>query len=659
LRKLILFIFILFFTIQVSAYTVSIVDMQIEAEVYLNQNEIFKSISLFREIIARNPSYFETRLSISKAYFLLGEYNEALLHIQEAMRLNGSSMDAKILSARILTGQGSFSEARSTIDFILEEQENNIEAILSLAELEVAEGNILIAIELYNSALLKVPDNRKALISSIILFDSLKKNNISNTYVEQILLLYPEDAYVNFIASKHYFEIDDLKTSLIYGNRSYNIDPENSETIYLLSLLYTTNYEYELAVQLLEKSIKISRSDSFVWYLLGEIYLKLENVEKSVYSFGTALSYSPQSEISRIALENILLKYYSIDDPLRVKYADYHFNLANDLLEKNLASQARDEIRRGLLLYPHSINGQKLYADIMKTRGFLNNYFSVISRLSEDIPEDIDLADEVEIYSSIILDTVSEKWEMDQFFIESPRYNIDIFLNQSSIPLNPFNEGIHLGNYLVHILQGYEKINAEFHGFPSDYSRSFNISRSAKSDYFMIFTFKDTERSIWIEAEIFHSGTGSLLQTIPILKTGNQKVYLSLKNLSGILFHNLQTWGKIIDRKFNQILLDIGKMQGVEVEDTFYVIRDTDLEIKKDSIGLNFDPSSILGEVSITKTDDLVSEGILKKYNFFDLINSGDLLIKRTEEMTFPEDPQLRVQKDLPADLYKAIIGTR
>jgi hypothetical protein len=89
----------------------------------------------------------------------------------------------------------------------------------------------------------------------------------------------------------------------------------------------------------------------------------------------------------------------------------------------------------------------------------------------------------------------------------------------------------------------------------------------------------------------------------------------------------------------------------------FYIIRNDDLSLKKDSIGLDFDPKQLLGEVEVTKTDDLLSEGILKKYNFFDLINPGDSLIKKTDTMDFTQNEDTQENKNLSFDLYKSIIS--
>lgn len=641
----------------VMAQTPSLIELQKEAETTFLENDIYQSIAIFKEIIKKNPSYFDARLGIAEAYLVLEEYEEASIHVSKAIFLNRGSIEAKILYGRILTGQGDFLKAGSFYISILKEQPNNTGALLASAELEVAEGNILKALELYKNALKKSPGNRKALISSIILFDSMNEITISETYIDQILILYPENAHVNYITAKHYYESDKINTALEYATRSFDIDSGNPDTIFLLSLIYISLEKYDRAVVLIEDSLNITRSNSEIWYLLGEVYLKLGNIDKSIYCYATAIRYDPQNELPRIALENTLIAHKPINDPVRKKYADYHFQQGVEFINRNYAIQARNEFRRGLLVDPHSTEGKKLYAGLMKTDGYLNKYLSMLENIASERPDDKDLADELEIYHSIISDTVSERWGIDQFLIEVPKYNVELFLSESGISYNTFNEGIHLGYYLIHTLHGYENIEAYFNAYPSDFSTAYRTARNKDSDYFIIFDFRDTQRSFSAEAKIYHSGTGSLLMEIPIFRTGNQRISLSLQIISRTLSESLPKWSEIIERKFNRVLLNVGKIQGTNEGDIFLVIREDYLSLKKDSIALDFNPDLLLGEVEITKTDDLVSEGTLRKYQFFDMINPGDYLIKKTESMDFSENEENMVKKSLPVDLYKSIIS--
>ena len=657
MNRIVSVIILICLSVYVAAETMPLTRMQKEAETALVENDYYRSIAVFMEILDKNPSYFDARLGIAEAYLLLEEYEEALNHILKAILLDKSSIDAKIIYGRILTGQREFAEARALFMVILEKELNNMSALFSLAELEVAEGNILNALDLYKNALAKSPGNRRALISSIILFDSIKKNVISETYVDQVLILYPENAYVNYIAAKHYYESGKINTALEYATRSFDLDSENPDTTFLLSLIYFSMEKYDMAVVLIENSLNITRSNSEIWYLLGEVYLKLGNIDKSIYCYATAIRYSSQYELPRIALENTIIENKPIDDPIRTKYADYHFYKGVEYVDRNYSIQARNEFRRGLLIDPHSIKGKKLYAGLIKTDGYLNKYLSLLKSIASQKPNDMYLADEVEIYQSMISATVSEEWDIDQFIIDVPKYNIELFLNKSGIPYNTYNEGFHLGSYLIHILHGYENIESNFNILPSDFSNAFKTAREKGSDYFIMFDFRDTKRSFSANASIYHSGTGSLLREIPVFRTGNQKISLSLQTLSRTLSESLPGWSKIIERKFNRVLLNVGNIQGTTPGDIFLVIREENFHLKKDSLGLELNPELLLGEVEITKTDDLVSEGILKKYHFFDFINPGDYLIKKTESMDISENDKNSINENLQVDLYKSIIS--
>jgi len=657
MSRLFAVLFFVALSLPVFPETSSIVEMQNSAEQTLNRNDIYHSIAMFKDIISINPNYFNSRLGIAEAYFLLKEFDEALKHISKALFLDKSSVDANILYGRILTGLGEFKKARDVFINVLNSENNNVDALLGMAELEVAQGNIIKATDLYKLSLRKSPGNKKALISSIIVYDSINKNTISNIYVEQLLNLYPDNAFVNYIAARHYYESGEDEIAVSFALRSYDIDPEKSDTVYLLSFIYLQMKEYNSALTVLEKYIELNRKNWKIWYLLAEVNLELKHLDKSIYSFATAIAYNPQNELSRISLENILINQKSIDDSIRAKYADYHFNLGEKFIEKNYSNQARNEFRRGLQLAPHSLKGRTLYAGLMKSRGYLSKYLSMLKDISSENTDDKNLADELEIYKSIVTATVSDDWHINQFLIDTPKYNIDIFLSKSSLSNNIFKEGENLGAYFVHNLLAFENIEAEFNSEPVDFLNAFEYARKTGSDYFIIFDYKDTLRSFSIEVNIYHSGTGTLLLTIPVFKTGNNKIALSFQELSRSISELFPISGNLIDREFDKVLINLGKIQNTELGDIFYILRKEDLILKKDSIGLKFQPEKLLGELEITRVDDLVSEGVVKKYNFFDLINPGDSLIKKTEKMILPENNQITDSPLLPIELYKSIIS--
>ncbi|MCF6335510.1 MAG: hypothetical protein L3J12_07190, partial [Spirochaetales bacterium] len=138
MKKTIFFILFTLLSLYLSGQTIDILELERSAERLYLENKPYQSIAVFKEIISGNSFYYDARLGISRAYFSLGEYSEALIHINKAMFLEPKSVEAKILYGRILTGRGDYKEADVVYRDILSKQPNNTDAVIASAELEVA-----------------------------------------------------------------------------------------------------------------------------------------------------------------------------------------------------------------------------------------------------------------------------------------------------------------------------------------------------------------------------------------------------------------------------------------------------------------------------------------------------------------------------------------
>ena len=87
--------------------------------------------------------------------------------------------------------------------------------------------------------------------------------------------------------------------------------------------------------------------------------------------------------------------------------------------------------------------------------------------------------------------------------------------------------------------------------------------------------------------------------------------------------------GKLINRYQNEAVIDIGKhdsdFKGLKIA----VIRKDRLVIEKE--GMVFDPSDLLGYFEPSKSEENLSEGILKRNGYYDRMNAGDSVILFTE----------------------------
>ena len=89
--------------------------------------------------------------------------------------------------------------------------------------------------------------------------------------------------------------------------------------------------------------------------------------------------------------------------------------------------------------------------------------------------------------------------------------------------------------------------------------------------------------------------------------------------------------GKLISRYQNEAVIDIGKHDSDFKDLKIAVIRKDRLVIEKEGLGMVFDPSDLLGYFEPSKSEENLSEGILKRNGYYDRMNAGDSIILVSE----------------------------
>ena len=89
--------------------------------------------------------------------------------------------------------------------------------------------------------------------------------------------------------------------------------------------------------------------------------------------------------------------------------------------------------------------------------------------------------------------------------------------------------------------------------------------------------------------------------------------------------------GKLINRYQNEAVIDIGKHDSDFKDLKIAVIRKDRLVIEKEGLGIVFDPSDLLGYFEPSKSEENLSEGILKRNGYYDRMNAGDSIILVSE----------------------------
>ena len=275
----------------------------------------------------------------------------------------------------------------------------------------------------------------------------------------------------------------------------------------------------------------------------------------------------------------------------------------------------------------------------------LNVICFILDALVDEGLETTDILDEIEIQRSMLSATVSDRWNVDQFSIEKDSNSISLFFSDKNMS---HAEGeLILSEYIEYLLQGYENINIETVEIAEEFAYCYRTAREYGTDYFIILNCMEDERSVSIQAEIYLSSTGNRLRSINVMRTGNQMIPEAGKALAGEVHDLLPVYGRIVNRKFDEILVNLGLKDGIESGDELLILKNGGFERSKDSFTLEYENDAVIGTYRVSNSDELVSDGEISVSGFFDMVNPGDLIFagpaedEIEEESEAAEDAQL------------------
>ena len=631
--KKILIIFI-FLIIIVPAFCESdLFSLNSEGDNLILEGEYYSAIEKYKAVLEINPDYIHSVKGLAQAYYYLGEYDEAYKQVVLARKYDKNNIELLSLEGKILLGKGEINKADEIFRTIKKKEPNNINAYFGFAETALLTGRFTESRNNYIDILTISPSNRKALLSIIILLDYQKQYSESEKYVSEALRIYNTDPVVLYIASRHYIMSGNTHLAEIKIRESILLDPDFLDAALLYSRILLSRGEYELIPEILNR-FYTHRDNNIVAYTLGRAAEKNGETDSALRFYSEAYRINPDDEISRFALENLVRSEKDINDNSRKTAAEYHYKRGKGLEERNYLNKALNSYRRALLIDPNSVKVRLAYSRLFLNRGFRSKYLSELYTLPEKERNYQSIKDDIEIQESLQSTSVSSMWKIDQFLVKKHNFDINLFYRDSFSMIHQTGESVlsdvfnsiagHSEN--IEILNSGEKI--------SSFSEAFSESRKGEnsSDYFIILDFSETERLFRAECTVYSSFTGSEIGRYRIIKTGNNRIWDTLNSLMEDILEDINVYGEIIGLEFEKGLINIGSLENIKKDDEFIIIRKDRIKIDRGKIGYTFEDSDIIGSLVITETDESVSEGIVTGREMFDLVNYGDIVIKKPEK---------------------------
>ena len=589
--------------------------------------DYYQAIDYYKAALAANLSYLGPMVGLAESFFYLEQYDEASRWVDKARAYAGNDANLTVLAGRIELGQGDVKSARALFQNVLASQPNNLEARFGMAEADVADGRTTQAYSEYTQSLTLAPESTKALLSLATLSDQMGDQAAATHYFELALGSHSDDPEVELRAADWYARHGNLTAAEQRAKIAFSLQSSDLAEVLLGSIYLQTNRAQD-AVTTLKDVVGRSRSNTLAWYGLGLAYAKQPDVAKAFSSYDTALSIRPDDEVSRIAEESLALDALKMDDTQRKGLAVFHVKAGSDLETRGFLEQALTEYRRALVIDPTSTDARVGYARVFLTQGFPAKYTNELEVLTKLGVKDTFVTDEVEAYQSRLAGSLSNAWGVDQFALERLRYTIPVYTIPAADNVVHFLSTDLLTRYFQDLLTRYDSVSVPSGPLSvGGVNAAFDSARGASADYFLVLAVAETDRDISATGDLYLASTGERVASYAAYRTGNDKVRDSFLKIASQLAAALPPRGTLLQRKFDQGLVDLGTLQGIKKGDSLVVLRHGSVGLDAQAPGLSYAEADVVGTFTVTDVDEGVAAGTLARKGYFDYMNPGDQVI--------------------------------
>lgn len=638
---------LLIFAYPLCAQKKSALELFNQAQELQQQSRWFDAVDLYQEALLLNPQYGDALYNLALCHYALGSYDLSVQYADEASKYARNFSDIQNLKGLSLISLGRVNEAKDVFSQILKKYPNDVNARFGLAELDLLDGRLTVAESRYQDALKRDASNRKALLSLALVSAEMGKPEVSENYIRQALSFYSGEPEVHYMAAYLSAKSGDYKTAEQRARSAVLINGNFDKAYSILAGILYAQKRYNEVIDICDFRIGRNRDSVDAWYLKGLSLQKLGKNEDAIETYETGLSIAPQDEVMRNALEQLAGSYLSIEDSRRNSWAVFHSAKAEEYGRNFDGIAERYEYQKALSVSPLNNKIRQSFADMLERDGHYELYLQQLKfirenetsaeseiQTSENSPaakrtrEQIKNDDAIEVYESLLRNNIASRWNVDPFYLDKTRWNIGIYYTKKPVQL--FHTDLEEISALAakDVFNGVPSAFVDVQSEPvSGYGEAFRLARNSGRDYFVIFTASETERTYSLDAVIYSARTGTKTSEVHVYRTGNDCMARALQRFRQGVLDILPIRGKVLRNVHGQLLVDLGKNDGVSKDSEFDIVRKGCVITKDSGPGVSYNKKDFLGTFKVENSDEEISEGVYKKNGFYDTLNVGDEIV--------------------------------
>jgi tetratricopeptide (TPR) repeat protein len=641
------------------------------------KGDYISAIYIYREILRENRYFLDAKIALARAYRKTGNLHESEALLRDALLQDEKSVETMNLLGRVLIALGKFDEAEEVFARALALKPVNIETQYGIADLKREQGDYDGAIAIYNGLLKIYPQDVWTYIHLGTAYTQLGEMKKAGGFFRKAVSLDSTSPWTHINLARHYYRMGVsaaqngdrapeksrgapyLEAAIYEAETARTIDGSVTDSYDILSSVYFYTEKYEKALEYYGRIIEDTENRfsaayganlAIKLYEMGFCYEMLRKQEEAAAQYRKALEKRIDDEVARFRLENLMLsmRRKHLSDPYRVQLSNEQLARARTLSEKFIMDKAFFHYKRAVQLDPLDPDKRIELAEHYRTRGLFELYLYELRDIIRDTLDidTVDLNDRIEIYGNRVSKNLAARWKVSQYELdESDRGYVPKTLVRVAVfdafshKMVPREDVVHrrlsktLSEMLSYMLGYFPRIETvEYEGMIHAPEEALKAARRLEVDYYITGTVTEKEDSLKLTANLHSGFNGRTVHSITTYYTGNEKLFNSVFSVAKELDGAVPVRGLIVRLSGNRALINLGSVHGIEKDMTFLIFRERGLARDPETGEYSFDPDISLGRLTVTSTDETVSEGTYEFFGLHNRVNVYDGVVLVEEE---------------------------
>lgn len=169
-------------------------------------------------------------------------------------------------------------------------EEKNATAFFNLAFIYEEKGDRQKAKEYYQEVLKADPTYYQAQVNLAIILEKEGRGTDAQTHYHKALQQNPKEAKIFHNLGINMKRAGKLEEALAYYKNAMDLEPDNSIFQYNTGVLFNIKSDYNLAVEMLERSLENNRENVYAYLALGDALERQKEIKKAIYVYRDLMS---------------------------------------------------------------------------------------------------------------------------------------------------------------------------------------------------------------------------------------------------------------------------------------------------------------------------------------------------------------------------------